>query len=92
MEADIKEFIANSQDWHEESGFLVAGFEFKDFEAVQNVIQKIMKLADEQNHHPAVTFGYNTVEIKTVTHDAGNQITEKDFKLAEAISATVVGD
>jgi 4a-hydroxytetrahydrobiopterin dehydratase len=37
------------------------------------------------NHHPEWSNIYNTVHIKLSTHDAGNIITEKDRKLAEAI-------
>jgi 4a-hydroxytetrahydrobiopterin dehydratase len=91
MDRQIETFITNHPDWYVEGDELVAGFEFKDFIAVQEIVGKIMKIATEQDHHPAVTFGYNTVEIKTVTHDAGNTITEKDFKLAEAISKVVAG-
>jgi 4a-hydroxytetrahydrobiopterin dehydratase len=85
-------FIAANPDWFEENDKLVAGFEFTDFATVKKVVQGILHLADVQNHHPEVTFSYNTVEIKTVTHDAGSSITEKDFALAKAISKLVAGE
>lgn len=91
MEKEIEEFVSKNPDWYVEDGHLVSGFEFKDFGAVKAVVNEVMNLAEEHNHHPTVTFGYNTVEVKTVTHDEGNSITEKDFKLAEAISKVVSG-
>lgn len=36
-------------------------------------------------HHPEWTNVYNRVTIRLSTHDAGNIVTEKDRKLAEAI-------
>lgn len=91
METEVDTFIESHPDWYEEEGQLVAGFEFKDFTAVQTIVTEIMKVADEINHHPVVTFGYNTIEIKTVTHDEGDVITEKDFELAEAITKIIAG-
>jgi len=89
MEREIEEFITENQDWYVEEGKLVAGFEFTSFTAVKDAITEIMRIAGERDHHPDVTFGYSTIEVKTVTHDADNQITEKDFKLAEAISNSI---
>lgn len=37
------------------------------------------------HHHPEWTNVYNRVTIRLSTHDAGNIVTEKDRKLAEAI-------
>jgi 4a-hydroxytetrahydrobiopterin dehydratase len=37
------------------------------------------------NHHPNWSNVYNKVTIDLTTHDAGNIVTEKDRKLAEAI-------
>lgn len=89
MDKEIEKFIIDYPDWYVEEGQLVAGFEFKDFQAVKKAVGEILLIADEQNHHPTVTFGYNTIEIKTVTHDAGDIITDKDFALAKAISEVV---
>ena len=40
------------------------------------------------NHHPDWSNVYNVLKISLFTHDA-NGVTEKDFKLAEAIEAIV---
>ena len=42
--------------------------------------------AQEQNHHPNWSNVYNKVEFELSTHDAGDVVTEKDEKLAEAIN------
>ena len=91
MNQDIENFITENPDWYFEEGKLVAGFEFKSFDAVKKKVGKIMDLANKLNHHPEVTFGYKTIIVKTVTHDAGNEITEKDFELAQNISVVIEG-
>ncbi len=50
---------------------------------------RVALLAEQQNHHPNWSNVYNTVTINLSTHDAGNVVTEKDRKLAEAISELV---
>ncbi len=89
MDTKIKEFGLEYPDWSVEEGKLVARFQFESFYVVEDVVQNIMSIAEEQNHHPEVTFGYSTVEVKTSTHDAGGQITEKDLDLAKAISESI---
>lgn len=41
--------------------------------------------AEKQEHHPDWHNVWNKVTISLSTHDAGNTVTEKDRKLAEAI-------
>ncbi|MAQ59442.1 hypothetical protein CL638_01900 [bacterium] len=86
---EIEYFISEFPDWYQEGDELVAGFEFKDFQGVTVLICDLLPVIEECNHHPTVTFGYNTVEIRTTSHDEGNKITEKDLKLAAKISRLV---
>jgi len=46
---------------------------------------KVAELAEQKNHHPKWSNEYNKVEIWLSTHEANNQITEKDRKLANLI-------
>lgn len=86
MNKEIEQFIAGNADWYVEDEKLVAGFEFTSYDAVKKMVTEIIRLAGEYNHHPEVTFTFSTVEVKSTTHDQNNSITEKDLKLAEAIS------
>jgi 4a-hydroxytetrahydrobiopterin dehydratase len=91
MKKANKEQIEILSDWREEQGELMATFSLDSFDEVQSVVTQIMELAKTANHHPTVTFGYNKIVVKTVTHDAGHKITEKDEALARAISTVVKG-
>mgnify|MGYP001421283995 CR=1 FL=1 len=58
----------------------------KDFNEVYQFIQIINEIIMNHDHHPDVTFNYNTINIKSTTHDANNSVTEKDIKLIEEIN------
>jgi 4a-hydroxytetrahydrobiopterin dehydratase len=71
--------------WKEIDENLVKTFEFKNFVDAFGFMTKVALLAEKADHHPSWSNVYNKVEIKLTTHSAGNKITDKDKKLAEAI-------
>lgn len=44
--------------------------------------------AQTARHHPTITTTYNRIKFTITTHDEGNQVTDKDIKLAWAIENT----
>ena len=73
--------------WKKEKNQLLRHFEFKDFSEAFAFMTRVAFLAEKQNHHPEWKNVYNKVEIRLSTHDAGNVVTEKDRKLADAIDS-----
>ncbi|MBB3700677.1 4a-hydroxytetrahydrobiopterin dehydratase [Flammeovirga yaeyamensis] len=73
--------------WKEENNTLKRTFTFKDFSEAFAFMTRVAFLAEQHQHHPNWSNVWNTVEIALTTHDAGNVVTEKDKKLAEAIDA-----
>ena len=71
--------------WTEENNAIRKTFKFKNFSEAFAFMTRVAFLAEKMNHHPDWRNVYNTVEIILNTHDAGNTVTEKDRKLAEAI-------
>ena len=71
--------------WKEEDNKLVKEFEFKDFKQAFGFLAQVAIVAEKQNHHPEIFNVYNKVVLSLSTHDAGDVVTEKDHKLAEAI-------
>ena len=71
--------------WQEENNSLYKKFIFKDFNEAFRFLTTVAQIAEEQGHHPHITNEYNIVELRLRTHDAGNIITQKDRKLADAI-------
>lgn len=73
--------------WKEKNNALHKTFEFQDFNEAMLWMTKAATVIEQINHHPEWTNVYNKVQVKLTTHDAGNKITEKDRKLAEALDA-----
>jgi 4a-hydroxytetrahydrobiopterin dehydratase len=71
--------------WEEKNNLLTKTFEFKDFQEAFSFMTRVAFLSEAMNHHPNWSNIYNKVTIDLTTHDAGNIVTEKDRKLAEAI-------
>jgi 4a-hydroxytetrahydrobiopterin dehydratase len=73
--------------WKEENNQLKATFKFDNFIQAFAFMTEVAFHAEQQAHHPEWKNVYNTVEVALSTHDAGNVVTEKDHKLAEAIDS-----
>ena len=71
--------------WKENNNQLQRTFEFKDFVHAFAFMTRIAFVAEKMNHHPSWTNTWNKVDINLSTHDAGDVVTEKDRKLADAI-------
>jgi len=73
--------------WTEENDQLSKTFEFSNFVEAFGFMIKVALIAEKMDHHPNWSNVYNKVEIRLNTHDAGDIVTEKDKKLAQAIDA-----
>ena len=73
--------------WKQVKDALVAELVFKNFVDAFEFMKDVAALAEKHDHHPEWSNVYNRVTIRLTTHDAGNQVTDKDRKLAEAIEA-----
>jgi len=73
--------------WREEDNMLKRDFQFADFQEAFAFMTRVAFLAEQHQHHPNWSNVYNNVSIHLTTHDAGNIVTDKDRKLAEAIDA-----
>jgi 4a-hydroxytetrahydrobiopterin dehydratase len=75
--------------WKEENNKLKRTFEFKDFSEAFAFMTRVALIAESQNHHPWWSNVYNKVEMELNTHDVGDIVTEKDWKLAKAIDKLI---
>lgn len=73
--------------WEEREGGLHKRFEFADFSEAFAFMTRVAMIAERMGHHPTWTNTYRTVDITLSTHDAGNTVTGKDHRLAQAIDA-----
>ncbi|MGN6476844.1 MAG: 4a-hydroxytetrahydrobiopterin dehydratase [Flavipsychrobacter sp.] len=75
--------------WQEIDDTLVKTFTFKDFSEAFAFMTRVALIAEKMNHHPLWTNVWNKVDIRLSTHDAGDVVTYKDRKLAEAIDKLI---
>jgi len=73
--------LASLPGWKIEAGELIKTFQFKDFLAALDFVNKVGKLAEQAGHHPDIDIRYNRVRLALTTHDEGG-LTQKDFDLA----------
>lgn len=71
--------------WKEENNQLKNSYKFNNFIEAFAFMTKVAMVAEKMNHHPNWSNVYNRVDISLNTHDAGDVVTDKDKKLAEAI-------
>lgn len=71
--------------WQEHPTYLEANLTFSSFEVAMDFMQNCVPIISQVDHHPEWSNVYNKIVIKLTTHDAGNTITQKDRKLAQAI-------
>lgn len=75
--------------WEEKNNKLYRKFQFKNFSEAFAFMTRVAIEAEKMDHHPLWTNVWNTVDIWLSTHDAGDIVTEKDFKLAAAIDSII---
>lgn len=81
----LNEWLKTNKNWREENDEIITERRFETFADAFQFIGKVCVLAEKHQHHPTITNTYTYVRLVMNTHDANNQITDKDIKLAEAI-------
>lgn len=71
--------------WSYHANALHKDFDFQNFREAISFIVRLSFEAESLNHHPELHNVYSRVKISLNTHDAGNQVTDKDLELARAI-------
>jgi 4a-hydroxytetrahydrobiopterin dehydratase len=86
-EDELADVLTALPQWSVVDGRLTTTRKLTTFLDALNWVQKVGLLAEELNHHPDITIKWKLVTITTCTHDAHNQITRLDRRLAERIDA-----
>ena len=78
--------MATPADWEIVDGKLHRELTFKNFSEAWAFMNRVALLAEKQDHHPEWSNVWNKVTIDLSTHDAGDTVTDRDTKLADAIN------
>jgi 4a-hydroxytetrahydrobiopterin dehydratase len=86
-EAEISERLVKLAGWEVDGSKITKIFKFDKYLEGTAFASAIGVICEGLNHHPDLYIGYKKVQVSFTTHDAGNQLSEKDFIAAAAIEA-----
>ena len=82
--------LADNWQLSEDGKSISAEFRFPDFYRTMAFINAVAWVANQQDHHPDIAFGYNQAHVSYTTHAIGG-LSENDFICAARIDALMAG-
>jgi 4a-hydroxytetrahydrobiopterin dehydratase len=84
-DSEVQQALGSLRGWQRQGKAIQRVFEFPDFKAAMQFVNKIADAADQANHHPDIDIRYNKVTMALISHDAGG-VTQRDVKMAKRIN------
>ncbi|HEV2988967.1 MAG TPA: 4a-hydroxytetrahydrobiopterin dehydratase [Candidatus Angelobacter sp.] len=82
---EIQNALSSLPGWQRNGIAIQRSFEFPDFKAAMQFVNKVADAAEQANHHPDIDIRYNKVIMALVSHDSGG-VTQRDVKMANKIN------
>jgi len=82
---EVQQALGSLPGWQRKGDAIQRVFEFSDFKAAMQFVNKIAEAAEAANHHPDIDIRYNKVTMALVSHDSGG-VTERDVRMAQRIN------
>lgn len=84
--AEAQNYLKETPKWSlsETGDRLRCSFTFDDFVAALAFVNEVARLAEDEGHHPEITFGWGYADIEIYTHKIKG-LHENDFILAAKI-------
>jgi 4a-hydroxytetrahydrobiopterin dehydratase len=89
-DSEIQKALGSLPGWQRNGIAIQRIFEFPDFKAAMQFVNKIADAAEQANHHPDIDIRYNKVTTALVSHDSGG-VTQRDVRMAEKINQIAAG-
>ena len=86
-EAEVIERLSKLNNWERDGDSIIKTFKFDSYLAGIAFASTVGVISEGLDHHPDMTIGWRKVTVSFTTHDAGNQLSAKDFAAASAIDA-----
>ena len=84
-DVEVKDALGSLRGWQQNGKAIQRVFEFPDFKAAMQFVNKIADAAEQANHHPDIDIRYNKVTTALISHDSGG-VTQRDVRMAEQIN------
>ena len=87
-----RQLAINIPGWmiEDEGRILIKSYKFQNYIEALEFVSMVSVLAEKENHHPDITFGWGYATILFTTHKAKG-LTENDFIMAAKVNALVEG-
>ena len=82
----VRQQLQGLEGWSQQGKAIVRQFEFADFKAAMDFVNRVADAAESANHHPDITINYNKVTLLLTSHDSGG-VTDRDARMAGKINA-----
>ena len=84
-DAEIQEALGVLSGWQRAGKTIQRVFEFPDFKAAMQFVNRVAEAAEQANHHPDIDIRYNKVTMALISHDSGG-VTQRDVRMAGRIN------
>jgi 4a-hydroxytetrahydrobiopterin dehydratase len=84
-DAEVRQALARLPGWGQSGKAIQRVFEFADFKAAMQFVNKVADAAEQANHHPDIDIRYSKVTTSLISHDSGG-VTQRDVRMAERIN------
>jgi 4a-hydroxytetrahydrobiopterin dehydratase len=81
---EVEKRLRELKGWRRAGNAIEKEFKFKAYMDAIDFINRIARVAEEEEHHPDIHNTYTTVKLSITTHDEGG-LTPYDFDLAKRI-------
>ncbi len=84
-DSEVRDALGRLPGWQRQGIGIERTFQFSDFAAAMQFVNRVADAAEQANHHPDIDIRYNKVVLTLVSHDSGG-ITQRDLRMAERIN------
>jgi 4a-hydroxytetrahydrobiopterin dehydratase len=88
---EVQRALGAHAGWTRRGNAITKTFEFATFPEAIAFVNRVAEAAERMDHHPDIDIRYTKVTSSLSTHSAGG-ITQRDFKLAEAIDGVATDE
>lgn len=88
-ESQVKKIVKGLEgEWKKVNGKLVRVYNFPSYKDTISFVNKVSDIAQEQNHHPEMIVGYDTVKVIMYDHEKGG-ISDRCHRFTNAVDDMV---
>lgn len=84
--AEITTLLGELKNWEWVDNSLLLARKFRNYADALHFVNQVSVLAEFENHHPDIEFGWGYARIRLTSHSAGG-LTNNDFIMAAKIDA-----